>query len=179
MMPGTAGPAVALAASRIGVDPSWLAGLIEFESGGRWDPAIRNPYSSARGLLQWLDATARGLGYASSLDLVSRNPTIDAQLRGPVVAYLAPLGPFPSLQSLAMAVFYPAFRTAPADTVFPSNVRAANPGIRTVADYVSKVAAKIVPWPGGAAPSPAPIVPSWALLIGALLAAAVLVSVLR
>jgi hypothetical protein len=79
------------------------------------------------------------MGYGSADDLVSRFPTIGAQLAGPVLTYLYPFKPFPTEQSLYMAVFYPAARSWPPGTAFSPAIQAVNPGIRTVADYVSKV----------------------------------------
>jgi hypothetical protein len=133
---------------RLGVAPEELGALVDFETAGTWNPAVRNPGSSARGLLQFMDATARGMGYADSAALVAAHPTVADQLRGPVLAYLAPLAPFPTLQSLALAVFYPRLRYASAAEPFPEVVRVANPGIERVSDYVRRVAERV---PGVAA----------------------------
>ena len=130
-------------ASILEVDPRMLAAEIEFESG--WNPQAKNPLSSARGLIQFMNATARRMGYASSLDLVTQHPTAEAQLRGPVLAYLQPMAPFgdvaPCLpgQSLFLAVFYPRCRHAHPDRKFPGPVLASNPGIVTPRDYVEHV----------------------------------------
>lgn len=126
-------------AAELGAKTEDLAQLVHFESAGTWDPQISNPTSSAKGLIQFMNATARAMGYASSAALVAAHPTVASQLRGPVLAYLKPMAPFPNLQSLAMAVFYPAARRWPESREFPENVQAANPGIRTVGDYVSRV----------------------------------------
>lgn len=113
----------------VGASPASLYRLILFESG--WNPAAKNPNSSARGLIQFIDSTARDLGYTSSADLVARHPTIAEQLRGPVLEYLAQWGPYPNDQSLFMGVFYPAAINWPAGKEFPAWVTEANPGIRT------------------------------------------------
>lgn len=123
--------------SALGIPSDWLYQLIDFES--KWNPAAVNPYSAARGLIQWTNTTARGMGYASALDLVNKSPDRISQLIGPVFEYLKPYRPFPTQQSLAMAVFYPKYRSVPADTAFPVNVLAQNPGIKTPADYMKKV----------------------------------------
>ena len=165
----TAGEAEALRAVSyaLAVEPSDLAQLIQHES--RWDPQARplrpdgTPLSSARGLLQWLDRTAHGLGYSgpdarrpwrgASLDLVTRHPTAEAQLRGPVLEYLRRQAPFedepPRLpgQSLFLAVFYPRARRWDPDRLFAAAMTAdqgrrfaeANPGIHTPRDYVERV----------------------------------------
>lgn len=135
--------ALAETAAALGVEPAWLAALVDFETAGTWSPAISNPHSSARGLLQFIDSTARDLGYADSDDLVRQHPTIEAQLRGPVLAYLSRWKPFPTLSALAMAVFYPAARYWSETAIFPRAVRDVNPGISTVGDYVRRVADRL------------------------------------
>jgi tape measure domain-containing protein len=51
-------------ARRLGIDPAWLMNVIAFESG--FNAKARNPTSSARGLIQFMDRTARGLGLKDS-----------------------------------------------------------------------------------------------------------------
>lgn len=126
-------------ASSVGVNPDSLYKLIDFES--RWDPAARNPISGARGLIQFVNSTSREMGFIDADDLYLKNPTRTEQL--PLVAqYLYRYAPYTDDQSLAMAVFYPAYRNVPVDTVFPRYVQDQNPGIVTVMDYLSKVYGK-------------------------------------
>lgn len=124
-------------AAAVGVAPESLYRLIQFESG--WDPQAKNPNSSARGLIQFIDGTAQWLGYDSSEDLVSRYPDRVSQLNGPVAEYLSKYAPYSGEQSLFMAVFYPAARTWEPDEKFPSWVVDVNPGIETPADYMAAV----------------------------------------
>jgi hypothetical protein len=127
-------------AAALGVPVQWVDNLIQFESG--WNPAARNPYSGARGLIQFMPQTARDLGYKDADDLYNRNKTIVQQLQGPVRDYFSlpgKRGPYPTQQSLYMAVFYPAARDWPAFTAFPDSVKKVNPGIVLVSDYVRKV----------------------------------------
>jgi len=136
-------------------DPQWLIDLINFESG--FNPKIKNPFSSARGLIQFMDATARGMGYVDSLDLVTTHPTIADQMEGPVTAYLKPYAPFNDEYQLYMAVFFPAARKYSANTPFSEiynklygasgpdkyeKFKAGNPGILTPQDYVNYVKKK-------------------------------------
>lgn len=139
-------------AAAIGARPEWLYKLIHFETAGTFDPLIRNyAGSSGRGLIQFMDATAKGLGYAGSADLVDRHPTVEGQLRGPVLAYFKTMGmPYKTPQDLYMTVFLPKYRKAAADTVIyqgepekQATFRRYNPGIKTVGDYVRKVEGKI------------------------------------
>jgi hypothetical protein len=156
-------------AARLGVAVDQLAALIDFETAGTWDPAKSNPYSSARGLLQFLDGTARDLGYEDAEDLVRRHPTVESQLRGPVLAYLSKWAPFATDVALAMSVFYPAFRGALETQEFPEHVQAANPGIVTVGDYVGRLRTRLAAVRrvlGAVAGFVAPAAP--ALLLGAL-----------
>lgn len=57
-------PMLERAAARTGLDPAMLAAIVDAEAArardGRWDPASRNPRSSATGLGQFLDATWLG-----------------------------------------------------------------------------------------------------------------------
>lgn len=124
-------------AQKLNVNPAWLWSLIQFESNG--NPAAKNSITGARGLIQFMPSTAREMGYKSADDLVSKYPTFDAQLKTPVYDYLKKYAPFPTKQSLYMAVFYPAARTWTPDTYFPANVRRDNPGIDTVQDYINHV----------------------------------------
>jgi hypothetical protein len=123
----------------LGIDSKDLYKLIDFETAGTWNPLIKNKYSSARGLIQFTDATARSLGYKDSLDLVTKNDSIESQLYFPVLQYLSKFKPFPTKQSLYMSVFYPVARQWPLNKAFPDTVQKSNPGIKTVQDYVNKV----------------------------------------
>lgn len=137
-------------ATKLGVPADWLSAVINFETAGTWDPKKKNPLSTARGLIQFLDATARTLGYRDSLDLVERNPTIAGQLRGPVLKYFQQWKePARDKQDFYFRVFLPELRKAPQDTIiFASNpekqakFRKQNPGIETVGDYYRKLEAR-------------------------------------
>lgn len=125
-------------ADMIGANIIDLAALIQFESG--WDPQAKNPYSSAKGLIQFIDSTAQELGFANSAELIMLHPTKLSQLRGPVAEYFArryaQYGPLNTKHKLSMSVFYPAYINQPSDQIFPQNVRAVNPGIDNPAQYV-------------------------------------------
>lgn len=145
-------------ATAIGTQPQWLWEVINFES--RHDPLAKNPLSSARGLVQFIDSTAQGMGYKDSADLVKQHPTYEDQLRGPVLTYFRRQGaPFTSRQALYMSVFLPIARNVPADTTFESLYKThygsqapakyalfvkQNPGIKTVFDYIQKTQQKAV-----------------------------------
>ncbi|WP_288080599.1 hypothetical protein [Pseudomonas sp.] len=46
----------------LGFDPNWLMAVMHYESKATFSPSVRNPQSSATGLIQFLESTARGLG---------------------------------------------------------------------------------------------------------------------
>lgn len=127
-------------AQKLGVSPDSLYKLIDFESS--WNPYAKNPRSGAMGLIQFTNTTSKGMGYRSAWDLVSKYPSIEAQLKYPVYTYLEKYKPFRNQQSLFLSVFYPKARNWPSNKLFPQVVRKYNPGINTPADYVSKVLKK-------------------------------------
>jgi len=131
--------------SKIGVDPNWLSALIRFESG--FNPTASNPNSSAKGLIQFIDSTARDLGFNDSADLVKELPTFKEQMQFAVYPYLVQFAPYYTEQSLYMAVFYPKFRHVAPETVFPDSVQRVNPGIVTVQDYIDLVKKKTLKQP--------------------------------
>lgn len=68
---------IAAVAERIGVDPNHLAAVISFETSGTFNPAIKNKGSSATGLIQFMEKTAKGLG-TTTADL--RRMSFDEQM---------------------------------------------------------------------------------------------------
>ena len=125
------------AARRLGVDVSWLLAVIQSESGG--NPQIKNPTSSARGLIQFMDSTARDLGFSDSQDLVEAYPTFEAQVQGPVVQYFRAYAPFASKEEFIGSVFYPRNRHN-LDAPLPDSVVAANQSkFQTLRDYTDWV----------------------------------------
>ena len=65
--PNGYGPLISEAATRYGVDPALVAGVIESESGFN---ARATSGAGAKGLMQLMDGTARGLGVTDSYDPV-------------------------------------------------------------------------------------------------------------
>lgn len=124
----------------LNVNVNDLFNLINFESS--WNPLARNKISGARGLIQFINSTAQALGYKSADDLVSKHPTIESQLEGPVYNYLKKFIPFSNKQSLYMSVFFPRYRNVHPDTHFSDTVKSQNPGIFTVQDYMDLVEGK-------------------------------------
>lgn len=89
----------------LAVDPNWLMAVIGFETGYTFSPAVRNPSSSATGLIQFVQSTAIGLGTTTArlarmtaveqLDYVERyyDAIPSSRIRSLGDAYLAVLFP--------------------------------------------------------------------------------------
>lgn len=137
MLPQTLQTPINAVANDLGVPAEWLTNLIAFESS--FNPQAANPNSSAKGLIQFIDETARSLGYQDSQDLIDTEDTFSKQMYGPVLTYLRRYAPYDDRGELYMAVFYPAYRNRPPESEFPQYVQDVNPGIVTIADYVQLV----------------------------------------
>lgn len=117
----------------LGVDPAWIANVIQFESG--WNPQAVNSKSGASGLIQFMPKTASGLGTS-----VSAIRTMNASQQWPYVRrYFLPYrGRLSSQVDVFMAVFYPKAIGKGENYRFSALVSKYNPGIFTSGDYVRK-----------------------------------------
>jgi len=139
-------------ARKVGARPSLLDALINFETAGTYNPLIENPHpdSTAIGLIQINDPTARDLFGMSAKALVSKYPEFDSQMDNVVLPYLIQRreayndgAPLWTKNDLYMSVFYPAYMNKSPDTPFPANVQRLNPGIKTPSDYARFVDERI------------------------------------
>ncbi|MFO0594850.1 MAG: peptidoglycan-binding protein [Myxococcaceae bacterium] len=90
-------------ATRLGVKPEWILAVMKNESGMK--PDARNPNGGATGLIQFMPATARGLG--TSTEALSKMSATE-QLKY-VEKYFTPFaGKIKSGSDLYMATFWPA-----------------------------------------------------------------------
>lgn len=121
-------------ANALQVPVIWLYKLVNAESA--FNPQAKNEYSTARGLIQFTNGTARDLGYQDSSEIVRKYPDIASQMRTPVYQYLQKYFPFANEKEFYLSVFLPAYRKAPEDTILPDKYRAGNIGIASVGDYV-------------------------------------------
>lgn len=132
--PAMAGYADALVATsrRLGVDPAWLANIINAESRG--NPAARNPTSDASGLIQFMPSTAAGLGTSTTairgMSGQQQMPLVERYFQ----QVIAQRGALRSQEDVIAAVFYPAYIGRPLDT-FPLAVQQQNRGMRNIRDY--------------------------------------------
>ncbi len=135
-------PIIKDVAKKLKIPTEWLKALIAFETAGTFRVNISNPNSSARGLLQFINSTARSLGYASSLDLVRKENTFEKQMKNAVYPYLKRFAPFTHDRDFYMSVFYPKYRNKPVKTMFPERVRRVNHGITDILSYINHVRRK-------------------------------------
>jgi Transglycosylase SLT domain len=92
-------------AKDLGTDPNYLMAAMAFESGETFSPSVKNPKSSATGLIQFMSSTATDLG-TSTAELAKM--TAEAQLDY-VADYFAPYkGRLKGIEDVYMAIIWPA-----------------------------------------------------------------------
>ncbi len=133
--------------SYLDVPESWVIEIIQKESG--WNPQAKNPNSSARGLIQFMDATARDAGYNDSLDLVNTHSSIVDQLNYPVKQYFSRYKPFKTNAEFYLSVFYPALRKSGYSSRFSDSIIKSNPRVITPAHYVAYVKGRLTEFEQG------------------------------
>lgn len=115
-------------ASNLGIPADWLMIVMNFETGGSFSPSVKNPLSSATGLIQFMEATAQDLGTTTAALAQMTN----VQQLDYVYKYLARVqktyGQFNHLVDVYLAVFYPASIDDSLDFVYPNRVYAVNKG---------------------------------------------------
>lgn len=95
---------VAATSERLGMNPNDLLAAISFETAGTFDPGIKNPLSSATGLIQFMGFTAKNLGTSTTM---LRNMTREEQMVY-VEKYLKPFkGRLNNLGDVYMAIHWP------------------------------------------------------------------------
>lgn len=133
------------AADAVGGSGIHLAKVIWAES--RMKTKARNPVTGATGLIQFMPKTAKALGTSTeALARMSFERQLDyVQEYLERVASGSWAGGEPGLLDtqfkMAAAVFYPAWRDRDPSTVLPGAVQRANPGIRTMGQYLDFVLA--------------------------------------
>jgi polyribonucleotide nucleotidyltransferase len=123
---------IIVASQKIGIDPKWLANVINFESGG--NPKAINKISNATGLIQFMPKTASKLGTSTS---ALYGMTGKEQMKYVQDYFIPYQGRLNSQEDVYMAVFYPKAIGRP-DYKFPPVVVKSNPGIETPRDYAQK-----------------------------------------
>lgn len=91
-----------------GINPDWLMACMAFETGERFTPNVKNPQSSATGLIQFMAATARDLGTTTQALAAM---TAEEQLRYVWLYFRDKIkahGPLRTLADVYMAILWPA-----------------------------------------------------------------------
>lgn len=121
-------------AKQLGTDPSWIMACMAFESGESFSPSKRNPISSATGLIQFMDKTAKALGTTTS-ELAQMSAIEQLEY---VERYFKPYqGKLKSLSDVYMAILWPSAVGKPeAFVIFkqPNQNYTANKGLDTNKD---------------------------------------------
>ena len=110
-------------AARLGTKPEFIMATMSFETGGTFSQSIKNPISSATGLIQFLDSTARGLG--TTTGELSRMSSVE-QLQY-VEKYFEPFaGRLGTLEGVYTAVLSGSPKPDPNTTLFSAGSNAYN-----------------------------------------------------
>lgn len=100
--------------NRLNIDPNWLMGVMYIETAGKYSASIQNPYSKATGLIQFMPATARGMG--TTIEDLAKLTNVE-QLEW-VYKYLRPYrNKISSFVDCYFAVFFPLAMGKPSDFV--------------------------------------------------------------
>lgn len=136
-------------AKRLGTRPEYLLGVMSFETGGTFNPGIRNGIG-ATGLIQFLPSTARGLG--TTTDKLAKMSSVE-QLKYVEKYFNQPhfKGKLGSLEGLYTAVLSGQARSNPNDVLFTRGTKAYaqnpldwnNNGQITAGEAVTPVAARM------------------------------------
>jgi hypothetical protein len=131
---------------KYGFPVEWLANLINWESGGTFNPAIQNPSTKATGLIQFMPSTASNDPYRTSVDSLKRLnfsqqlDYVDLYLGKNLKKVFGENGKVKdtfSQTDLFMTIFYPVSVGDPTYK-FPQYVQNANSGISTPIEYTQK-----------------------------------------
>lgn len=94
-------------ASRLGIQPEWIADVMYIESG--FSPSIKNTGSTASGLIQFMEATAKGLGTTTAairaMTNIQQLPLVERYFKGQMASVGKPRDWFETY----LLVFYPAW----------------------------------------------------------------------
>lgn len=131
-----------IVAKKLGINPLWLDRVIKHES--NWNslavgkvPSSQGHYP--KGLIQFTDSTARGLGFKDAQDIINRYPDVESQLLNPVFLYLDKLKPFKDEGDFYLSIFLPIARKMGRNQLLPEKYRTINKGINTPQDYINRV----------------------------------------
>jgi hypothetical protein len=99
---------------KLGVNPNWLMAIMNWESAGTFSASVKNPYSGATGLIQFMPATARDLG--TTVEALASMSEIQ-QLDWVYKYYVRYKSKLKSYTDLYLTTFYPVAVGKPSDYV--------------------------------------------------------------
>lgn len=106
----------------LAIEPDWLMVVMDFETSGTFSPSIKNPHSSATGLIQFMDSTAKGLGTTTAalaqMSNVQQLDYVKKYYQGVIQRH----GTIDNVGEAYLAVFYPAAISWDIQKVFPYSV---------------------------------------------------------
>ena len=123
--------------------------LLYLESGTSFNPNSKNPYSSARGLIQITNIAAkhivdrRGNHFNNSKQITNEYSTVFEQLEvpnkyskygGPVYQLLKLRAPYKNSEDMIMCVLYPSYRNS--NKNIPYDISKLNGNIKNAKDYI-------------------------------------------
>ncbi len=90
--------------TKLGINPNWLMAIMNWESARTFSPSVKNPYSTATGLIQFMRATAIDLG--TTVEQLARMSAIE-QLDWVYKYYARYRSKLNSYTDLYLTTFYP------------------------------------------------------------------------
>lgn len=143
-------------AANLKTDPNFLMAVMSFETGGSFSPSIRNRFTNATGLIQFMPKTAKGLG--TTLEELAKMSQL-RQLDFVELHFMPFRGRLKTLEDAYMAVLYPvAIGKGDGHVLFkkPTKAYSQNSGLDLNGDglITVKEAAERVRRRFGAAPAP-------------------------
>ena len=100
--------------TRLGINPNWLMAIMNWESARTFSPSVKNPYSTATGLIQFMQATAIDLG--TTVEQLARMSAVE-QLDWVYKYYVRYRSKLNSYTDLYLTTFYPVAVGKPANFV--------------------------------------------------------------
>ncbi len=140
--------------TRLGINPNWLMAIINWESARTFSPSVKNPLSSATGLIQFMRATAIDLG--TTVERLAQMSAVE-QLEWVYKYYARYRSKLNSYTDLYLTTFYPVAVGKPSNFVLGTSdyriraIAASNPAFdvnkdsRITKGEIEKVMLKKIP----------------------------------
>ena len=103
--------------TKLGINPNWLMAIMNWESARTFSPSVKNPKSTATGLIQFMDFTAKDLG--TTVEQLARTSAVE-QLDWVYKYYARYRSKLKSYTDLYLTTFYPVAVGKPSSFVIGS-----------------------------------------------------------